>query len=85
MTAQPRYSLPSVPASLAGLVDLALDLRWSWSHSADALWRELAPELWEVTGNPWHILQTISQTRLEKAAADPELPSFGGASCLRET
>jgi starch phosphorylase len=71
MTAQPRYSLPAAPAPLAGLVDLALDLRWSWSHSADALWAKLAPDLWEVTGNPWHILQTISRTRLEEAAADP--------------
>jgi starch phosphorylase len=72
MTAQPRYFLPTVPAALTGLVDLALDLRWSWSHSADTLWERLAPELWEVTGNPWHILQTIAQTRLEEAAADPE-------------
>jgi starch phosphorylase len=72
MTALPRYSLPVVPAALTGLVDLALDLRWSWSHSADALWKRLAPELWEVTGNPWHILQTVGQTRLEEAAADPE-------------
>jgi starch phosphorylase len=72
MTTHARHSLPAVPASLAGLLDLALDLRWSWSHSADALWERLAPELWEVTGNPLHILQTISRTRLEEAAADPE-------------
>jgi starch phosphorylase len=71
MTAQPRYSLPTVPPALAGLVDLALDLRWSWSHSADALWEQLAPDLWKATGNPWHILQTISQRRLEQAATDP--------------
>ena len=70
MTAQARYSLPTVPSALAGLVDLALDIRWSWSHSSDALWKELAPELWEATHNPWHILQTISQTRLEDAAVD---------------
>jgi len=61
-----------VPDALRGLVDLALDMRWSWSHSADELWKRLEPELWEATHNPWHILQTVSQTRLEKFAADPE-------------
>ena len=70
MTARPRYSLPSVPAELAGLIDLALDLRWSWSHTTDNLWEELEPELWEVTHNPWHILQTIGTTRLEEMARD---------------
>lgn len=28
------------------LHDLALDLRSSWNHSADAIWRQLNPELW---------------------------------------
>ena len=72
MTAQPRYTLPTVPEPLAGLVDLALDMRWSWSHSSDELWERLAPELWETTHNPWHILQTIAQTRLEDFAKDPD-------------
>ncbi len=71
MTAQPRYALPTVPEPLTGLLDLALDMRWSWSHSSDELWKRLAPELWEATHNPWHILQTIAQTRLEEFAADP--------------
>jgi starch phosphorylase len=70
MTAVPRYSLPTVPSALTGLLELALDLRWSWSHSSDVLWQELSPELWEATGNPWHILQSVAQTRLEEAAAD---------------
>jgi Protein of unknown function (DUF3417) len=34
------------------LVDLALDLRWSWSHMEDKLWEPLDPELWELTHNP---------------------------------
>jgi glycogen phosphorylase len=72
MTAQPRYALPTVPETLKGLVDLALDMRWSWSHAADEVWQRLAPDLWEVTHNPWHILQTIAQTTLEQFAADPE-------------
>ncbi|HLA82233.1 MAG TPA: alpha-glucan family phosphorylase, partial [Thermoleophilia bacterium] len=76
MTAQPRYTLPVVPESIKGLLDLALDLRWSWSHSADELWKMLDPEVWEITHNPWHILQTISQTRLEELAGDPEFRSL---------
>lgn len=70
MTAQPQYNAPGLPEPLAGLVDLALDLRWSWSHSSDALWQELAPELWEVTRNPWYILQSMSRSRLEEVATD---------------
>lgn len=72
MTAQPRYVLPTVPEALRDLLDLALDLRWSWSHSADELWQMLDPKTWGVTHNPWHILQTISQTTLEEFAADPQ-------------
>jgi starch phosphorylase len=61
-----------VPEALKGLMDLALDLRWSWSHSSDELWQILEPDLWEITHNPWHILQTISQKRLEELANDPQ-------------
>ena len=72
MTAQSRRSVPTVPPALADLVDLALDMRWSWSHASDVLWKRLAPELWEITHNPWHILHTMARTRLEQAAEDPE-------------
>ena len=76
MTAQPRYALPVVPPGLEGLADMALDLRWSWSHSVDEVWNRLDPELWEITHNPWHILQTVAQTRLEEFAADPDFLSL---------
>jgi len=71
MSPQPRYAMPTVPDSLKGLVDLALDMRWSWSHSGDEVWEELDPDLWDITHNPWLLLQTISQTRLEEFARDP--------------
>lgn len=61
-----------LPPGLEGLVDLALDLRWTWSHSTDRLWEVLDPEAWERTGNPYYILQNVSQARLEEAAADPD-------------
>jgi starch phosphorylase len=48
------------------ITELALDLRWTWNHSTDDLWRELEPELWEATRNPWLILQSVSRRRLEQ-------------------
>jgi glycogen phosphorylase len=53
------------------LTELALDLRWSYKHSADHLWERLDPELWELTHNPWIILQTVSQEKLQSVVADP--------------
>jgi glycogen phosphorylase len=52
---------------------LALDLRWAWNHATDEVWRRLEPELWDLTRNPWLVLQTISRQRLESLWADPEL------------
>jgi starch phosphorylase len=66
-----NYFLPSVPEELDGLDELVLDLRWSWNHEADRLWKQIAPELWARTGNPWLILQNVSTARLNVLAADP--------------
>jgi len=63
----------SMPPGLEGLNELALDLRWTWSHFSDRLWEQLDPEAWERTGNPYFILQSVSQARLEEAAKDPTL------------
>ncbi|HST11296.1 MAG TPA: DUF3417 domain-containing protein, partial [Terriglobales bacterium] len=52
------------------LTDLALDLRWSYNHAADRLWQQLDPELWELTHNPWVVLQTVSQEKLQSVTAD---------------
>jgi glycogen phosphorylase len=56
---------------IAELTDLALDLRWTWSHGADALWRRIDAETWQRTRNPWNILQAVSATRMRELAADP--------------
>lgn len=53
------------------LADLALDMRWSWNHAADEVWKQLDPELWKLTHNPWVVLQTVSRDRLQKALGDP--------------
>jgi len=34
------------------LAELALDMRSSWNHATDQVWRQLDPALWEFTHNP---------------------------------
>ncbi|MGZ5581140.1 MAG: DUF3417 domain-containing protein, partial [Methylobacter sp.] len=56
----PIYSL--LPIQIEGfdaLAELALNIRWSWNHATDEVWRRLDPELWEITRNPWVVLQTV--------------------------
>jgi starch phosphorylase len=53
------------------LAELALDMRSSWNHASDQIWRQLDPVLWELTHNPWVVLQTVSRERLRCVLADP--------------
>ena len=64
--------LPTEIDGFDSLAELALDLRWSWSHATDQVWRQLDPELWELTHNPWVVLQTVSRDQLERVLADPD-------------
>ena len=66
-----RYLNRPLPAELAELTSLALDLSWNWNQTGDQLWKMLDPDLWERTRNPYLILQSVSQSRLEDAAHDP--------------
>lgn len=65
-----RYLTRELPSQLERLTELALDLRWSWSHASDMLWHTIDPELWEATGNPWLIMESTSRERLEELAND---------------
>jgi starch phosphorylase len=65
-----HYLPRELPKELAPLVPLALDLRWSWSHDADDLWRSIDARLWDASENPWLILETVSARRLEAMARD---------------
>ena len=68
----PIYSLlPTEVEGFDSLAELALDMRWSWNHCADEVWRLLDPALWELTQNPWVVLQTVSRDQLERVLADP--------------
>lgn len=53
------------------LAELALDMRSSWTHATDQVWRQLDPDLWELTQNPWVVLQTVSREKLQGGLADP--------------
>ncbi|MEZ5394142.1 MAG: alpha-glucan family phosphorylase [Bryobacterales bacterium] len=72
-TSHPLYQL--LPTEIEGfdsLAELALDVHWSWNHGADEIWAHLDPELWDLTHNPWVVLQTVSRERIERSMADPE-------------
>ena len=73
-TVRSRMSLASfsrsLPPPLERLHDLASDLRWTWSHTADTLWRTIDPATWERSENPWSILQNAPHDRLEQLASD---------------
>ncbi len=63
--------LPTDIDGVDSLAELALDLRWSWNHATDNVWRQLDPKLWELTQNPWVVLQTVSRDELKRVLADP--------------
>jgi starch phosphorylase len=52
------------------LSELALDMRSLWNHATDQVWRQLDPLLWELTHNPWVVLQTVSREKLQHELAD---------------
>jgi starch phosphorylase len=63
-----------LPTDLDGfdsLAELALDLRCTWNHGADKLWQRLDPALWELTQNPWVVLQTVSRDHLSRVLGEP--------------
>jgi hypothetical protein len=68
MSDQVRLSHPAyrfLPKEIEGfdsMAELALDLRWSWSHATDGVWRTLDPLLWKLTHNPWIVLQTVARS-----------------------
>jgi starch phosphorylase len=49
-------------------------MRLSWNHATDQVWRALDSVLWELTHNPWVVLQTASRDKLERIWADPAFP-----------
>jgi starch phosphorylase len=72
MKMNPIYGfLPGEVEGLDSMIELALDMRSSWNHSADKIWQQIDPVLWDLTHNPWVVLQTVSRDRLEHVLSTP--------------
>jgi glycogen phosphorylase len=63
--------LPTGVEGFDTLAELALDMRWTWNHATDQVWRRLDPALWNLTQNPWVVLQTVSREKLQGVLAEP--------------
>jgi len=68
----PANPPPDLPRGMKALTELAMDLRWSWNHCSDELWRRLDPALWARTCHPNAVLQAVSRENLAKALADAD-------------
>lgn len=67
--AHPR---PHLPARLAGLLEVAGNLGWSWNREARALFRAIDERLWHTTRhNPLVFLREVDPAKLVACAADP--------------
>jgi starch phosphorylase len=72
--------MPQVEASsihseqmIALLRELALDLGAVWKRHSDDLWRQIDPDVWLNTRNPWLMLQQASESTLGSMANDQNL------------
>jgi len=64
---------PSLPERVAGLSDIARNLRWSWSRKSRRLFRTIDPTLWHLTRhNPIELLRRVDPARLAQCASDAE-------------
>jgi starch phosphorylase len=61
----------ALPAPLAPLSELVMNLRWSWHHASQDLFRDVDPRTWEVVGHdPVRLLGEVSPERLAELADD---------------
>ncbi len=67
VTADPPQAIDTSDA----LMEIAHDLRWSWDHSADDIWRAIDPEMWDLTRNPKLILLSIAPEKVQRVMDDP--------------
>ncbi len=72
MRAIRRFTVRTVlPEPLAGLGELALNLRWSWHPASRDLFASVDPLVWEAGGHdPTALLGAVSAERLAELAAD---------------
>ena len=75
MKAIRRFTVRTVlPAPLAPLGELALNLRWSWHPQSQDLFRSLEPNIWEEVGHdPVQLLGALGPDRLTALAENDEV------------
>jgi starch phosphorylase len=67
----------SLPHSLRGLLDIAMNLRWTWVPQAVDLFRWVDPDGWERSGHdPMKMIGAVSPERFEELASDGPFMSF---------
>lgn len=71
MTSSIHDLLPTDVEGFEDLAELALDVRSSWNHAADPLWKQLDNDSWELTHSPWVVLQAAAHDRIPRLMADP--------------
>jgi starch phosphorylase len=71
MTSSIHDLLPTDVEGFEDLAELALDVRSSWNHAADSLWKQLDDDSWELTHSPWVVLQAAAHDRIPRLMADP--------------
>src|SRR5262249_27182024 len=73
---------PALPEPLARLTELAYNVLWSWEPTIRALFRRIDPVVWRESGyNPVLMLGRLSQSALQRAAADPRYMSLYRQAC----
>src|SRR5271163_321344 len=55
------------------LRELALDLGAVWNRYTDDIWRQIDPDVWLLTRNPWLMLHHASHKKLQSMAEDQDL------------
>ena len=69
----PQSRIPYLPARVEGLSMLAMNLWWSWSREARALFQSIDVALWHHTGhNPLELLCRVEPARLAACASDSD-------------
>ena len=64
---------PKLPEEITFLEELSKNLWWTWQKDAEALFREINPELWEkVLHNPVQLLEELNLEQLDRLKSDTE-------------
>jgi starch phosphorylase len=64
--------LPVAIEGFDALMELSLDVRWSWNHGADAIWTQIDAQTWGSTHSPCAVLQNAAHQHLARLMNDAQ-------------